>query len=311
MAMEAINSINRKIKDTEKEINDLHQELRNGSSELTQFMISELKRRLESLLEQKKRILAAQAKETISLRMYGENVEYGKISNRILVSVLGGFQALIDSIATASDGAKGMRGKFKTSAQVTTDFKVTSVYPGSFGVVLEKDCQQMELAQNSTKTGNVIRDLFDILENSTDSEKLVNYISPYGKRTINHYREWLKSIKTDGINLEMNWIDDSAEVRKLDINHTKVQDVIYTLDSIEDVVNEEVEVKGVLTGINIRQNTFELKSEEGIIKGTSKMDTLIQISSSFGGEITAHLMKSTLQSKNFVSKVTWYLENAN
>ena len=307
MAMQAINAINRKIKDTEKEIANL-QESKDETSAITQFMLSELRRKLKDLSEQRKHILAAQEKETISLRMYGETIEYGKISNRILVSVLGGFQALLDSIATVSDGSRGMRGKFKTNAQRATDFKIVSMYPGSFGVVLEKECQQMELTSNSNQTENIICDLFDILENSTDAEKLVRYISPFGKRTINHYREWLKNIGIDGINLEMNWTDNSAGIRKINIVHDRVEDVICTLDSIEDIVNEEVEENGILTGINIRQNTFEMKCDEGIIKGTSKMETLIQISSDIGKEIRACLVKSTLQSQNFVSNTTWYLK---
>ena len=51
-----------------------------------------------------------------------------------------------------------------------------------------------------------------------------------------------------------------------------------------------------------------MKCDEGIIKGTSKMETLIQISSDIGKEIRACLVKSTLQSQNFVSKTTWYLK---
>ena len=61
----------------------------------------------------------------------------------------------------------------------------------------------------------------------------------------------------------MNWTDNSAGIRKINIVHDRVEDVICTLDSIEDIVNEEVEENGILTGINIRQNTFEMKCDEG------------------------------------------------
>ena len=108
MAMQAINAINRKIKDTEKEIANL-QESKDETSAITQFMLSELRRKLKDLSEQRKHILAAQEKETISLRMYGETIENRKISNRILVSVLGGFQALLDSIATVSSAQYFLR----------------------------------------------------------------------------------------------------------------------------------------------------------------------------------------------------------
>ena len=308
MSMEAINSINRKINDTRAQIEFMTNACKEPS-DIVRFSLEELNRRLEDLIEQRKEIYNAQAKETVKLRLYGESIESGKISNRILVSVLGGFQSILESIAVISVGSMSTRGKFSDSAKMITDFKVTGTFAGSFGIVLEKDCGQMELTRNSTKTGIVMQNLFDILENSGDSTQLINHICPYGKRTIKHYRKWLKGIKNEGVNLEMNWIDDSAEIRHLNINHTTVDDIIYTLDSIDDISNEEVKIKGILTGLNIRQNTFELKVEDTIIKGTSKLETLIKLSSMLGNEIQVLLIKSTLQSPNYVSKITWYLED--
>ena len=307
MSMDAINSINRKIEETRFEIESI-MESGDRLSDIAKFMLEETNRRLDKLNNEKTHILEAQAKEQLSLRLYGESVEHGKISNRILISVLSGFQEMIESIATFSEGSIATRGKFTDKAKIATDFKVTGVFAGSFGVTLEKDCQQMELTENSTETGAVVQNLFNILENSEDSEKLIFQILPYGNRTIAHYKKWLKELKTEGINIEMKWINDSAEMRCYDIQHKKIDNIIYILDSIENISNEEVMKKGILTGINIRQNTFELNTDEGIIKGTSKLETLIEASPMLGDELTVYLIKSSLQRQNFESKVTWYLE---
>ncbi|MBE5981523.1 MAG: hypothetical protein E7249_20710 [Paenibacillaceae bacterium] len=149
--------------------------------------------------------------------------------------------------------------------------------------------------------------MFDVLENSIDSEQLIRRISPYGKRTITHYRDWLKELKNNAVKLEMYWCDESAEVRKLDIRYSKVESIIYTLDRLEEISNENRVINGVLTGINIRRNTFELNSEDGIIKGTSTPETLIKISQKLGLEIQTEMIVSTLKTDNYVDKKMWYL----
>lgn len=304
MSLEAINSITRKIKDTKKQLSFI-ESTGDPNSIITQFTKDELTRRLEELTKIKSQVLESQAKESVSIRMYGENVEYGKISNRVLISVLGGFQSMLDSIASVSEGSP--KGKIKNSAKFISDFKVSGTFAGSFGVTLEKDNMQHEVTQESLKTNQVVSSFFDVLEHSIDSEQLIRRISPYGKRTITHYKDWLKELKNNAVNLEMNWCDESAEVRRLDIKYSKVESIIYTLDGLEVVTNENVIIKGVLTGINIRRNTFELNSENGIIKGTSTPETLIKISQKLGQQIQSEMIVSTIKTDKYIDKKMWYL----
>lgn len=306
MSMQAISAINRKISDTENQVK-LIQETGDPNSILTQLSISELERRLENLRNEKSKIYNAQAKETVSIRIYGDNVETGKISNRTLISVLSGFQSMIEGIASVIDGSLASRGKITDKARMLTDFKVTETFAGSFGIKLEKDFEQMEMVSNSSDTGQIVSEFFDILECGENPERLVYNISPFGKRTVVHYREWLNQIKENAINLEINWLDDSAEFRSLNIKYPHTDSIIFTLDSIEEIINEEVIAKGILTGLNIRQNTFELKTDEGIIKGNSLFETLVSISHMINQEITVKLIKSNSQLKSMVSKTSWYL----
>lgn len=308
MSFEAISSINRKIADTQSQLSFIEKSNEPGSI-ISQFAKEEMTRRLEALYETQNQILKAQAKETVSIRMYGDSIEYGKVSNRILISVLGGFQSMLDSIATVVEGSFNCKGKFKEQAKKIADFNVCGTFPGSFGIILEKDNGQMELADKSTKTNQIIENLFDVLENSSDAEQLINHISPYGQRAINHYRNWLKFLKDNSVNLEMSWTDESADIRNLNMKYAKADNIIYTLDSIQDLKNQEKQITGILTGINIRRNTFEIKNEKGLIKGTSKMETLILISNKLGEEITVNVIESSLTSSDLITKTTWYLIN--
>ena len=308
MSYETITSLKRKIKDTEVEI-DLLKEESNKGSIIAEFNKLELERRLEKLRENLKYVYESQAKETVSIRMYGDSVEYGKISNRVLVSVLGGFQSVLDSIASVAEGAYNAKGKIKKDAKHLSDFKVCGTFAGSFGIVMEKDSGQHEVSQGTLKTDQVVRGLFDVTENSTDSDLPIRHISPYGKRTLINYRGWLKELKDNAVNLEMNWSDESAEIRRYDIMYNKSDDIIYTLDSLEEVFNEEKTIVGILTGINIRRNTFELNTDGGIIKGTSTLETLIGISNKIGSEVKANMIISTIKTNDYITKTMWYLVN--
>ena len=304
MSFETITSLKKKIAETNAEIS-LIKSKKDDTSIISQYLLEELERRLVDLQENLNRAYQSQAKETVSLKMYGENVEYGKVSNRILISVLSGFQSMLDSIASVTEGSP--KGKIKNSAKYISDFKVCGTFPGSFGILLEKDNIQHEVSQEALKTNQIVSSLFDVLENSIDSEQLIRKILPYGKRTIAHYRDWLKELKNNAVNLEMNWCDESAEVRKLDIKYSKVESIIYTLDRLEETSSENRVIKGVLTGINIRRNTFELNTEDEIIKGYITPEILIKISQKLGLEIQAEMIVSTLKTDNYVDKKMWYL----
>lgn len=305
MSMLSICSIERKIKETEEQIKGF-QTLE--SSEMAKFQVTELQRRLKELLQRKAELEESQARETLFLRAYGENIETGRISNRTLVALLGGFQTIIDDISNVLVGTNAARGQLKDYAKQIADLEVCGFFAGSFGVKLEKNYQQLELTNQSFKANDVLQEFFGILENSTEGETLIEKISPYGQRTVKKYREWLKEMKDNAVNIELKWINEVSEKRNIDIRYSKVSDIIYTLDSISSMKDEEVIIAGILTGVNIRKNTFELKTDENqIIKGKSRLETLIKISERIGSKIKVRLIKSVSESSVCGTKETWFL----
>ena len=80
------------------------------------------------------------------------------------------------------------------------------------------------------------------------------------------------------------------------------------LDSINEIKNEDMVFNATITGINIRKNTFELKTEENnIIKGKSRLETLIKASGYIGTEVTVKLVKSVVISTACGNKESWFL----
>lgn len=298
-------AIERKIKDTEIELQNIAQ---CADDNMRSIMTSELEYRLIELQEQKRKMENAFSKETVSLRIYGENVETGKVSSRVLLAALGGFQSMLDSVANAMLHSPTSRGKIPGHIKDIAEFEVVGTFAGSFGVRLERQVSQSGMASGDTDISRVMDEMFSILETLDNSDQLLSAITPCGKRTVAHYRQWLDDMRESGVNLEINWTNDSAHTRKLNMMKERAPSIITTLDTIDNIDSKDVVLRGMLNGINIRNHTFEISVEGlGIVKGKALPETLMAITEKIGTEITADMIESTSLTKAGIQNVSWYM----
>lgn len=300
-----LTAIERKIQDTEKELQNL---VAFSDDTMRTIMTSELDYRLSELKKQKEAMLAAFSKETISIRIYGDKVETGKISSRVLLAALGGFQSMLDSVANAMLNSPTSRGKIPGHIKDITEFEVVGTFAGSFGVRLEREVLQSGMFSGDTDINRALDELFNVLETLDNSEQLLSVITPCGKRTVMHYRQWIDDMRDNDVNLEVDWVDDSARTRKLHILKERAPSIITTLDTIDRIENEDVTLCGMLNGVNIRNRTFEMNVEgEGLIKGKASLETLISITDKIGTEIVATMIRSNAFTKAGIQKISWYM----
>lgn len=300
-----LTAIERKIQDTEKELQNL---VAFSDDTMRTIMTSELDYRLSELKKQKEAMLAAFSKETISIRIYGDKVEAGKISSRVLLAALGGFQSMLDSVANAMLNSPTSRGKIPGHIKDITEFEVVGTFAGSFGVRLEREVLQSGMSSGDTDINRALDELFNVLETLDNSEQLLSVITPCGKRTVMHYRQWIDDMRDNDVNLEVDWVDDSARTRKLHILKERAPSIITTLDTIDKIENEDVTLCGMLNGVNIRNRTFEMSVEgEGLIKGKASLETLISITDKIGTEIVATMIRSNAFTKAGIQKISWYM----
>ncbi len=299
--------LNKRITETE---NIIAEALQISDGIIREMTLSESRRRLQQLYEKRKQLEDSLSREQISLRIYGDNVESGKVSTRILLATLEGFQKLTDSIANALLHTPTQKGKIPQSVLDLTNFQVTGVFAGSFGITLEKEETQLEAYSGMSQLTSVLGEFFTVLESTDHDELLLNSITPFGKRVVNHYREWLQELQANEVNLDIQWNDSLANSRRIHVLAEKAPHIISILDTIDSVDDREVKMTGTLTGINIRNLSFELVVDGvGLIQGKSKLETLIALTGSIGQEITATLIQSISTTKGNVQKVNWYLYN--
>ncbi len=304
-----ITTLDKKIEQTRIEIDGL---AKCNDNNLRAIMSLQLETRLTELLQKKEAMEAAAAKDTVTLRIYGENVQRGKISSRVLLSALNGFQSMLDSVANAMIHSPTARGKIPERVKDLTAFEVVGTFAGSFGIILEKQTIQPGFSSNDTELNGILSKMFSVLETVDDSEQLLSMIAPFGKRTVTHYREWLDELQASGVNLELDWKDDSAASRRMHLIKEKAPSIISTLDTIDMINNEDIVINGVLNGINIRNHSFEMSVEGcGLVKGRALPETLMSVLDKIGTEISANIVKSVSFTKAGVEKVSWYLSSVN
>lgn len=305
MSLLEYNVLNKRIKESENAITEA---LQISDSVLREMILSETRRRLQQLYKKRTQLEDSLSREQISLRIYGDNVESGKVSTRILLATLDGFQNLTDSIANAILRTPTQKGKIPQSVLDLTNFQVTGVFAGSFGITLEKEETQLEAYSGMSQLTSVLGEFFTVLESTDHDELLLSSITPFGKRVVNHYREWLQELQANDVNLDIQWNDSLAASRRIHVLAEKAPKIISILDTIDSVDDREIKLTGKLTGINIRNLSFEMVVDGvGLIQGKSKMETLIALTASLGQEITATLIQSISTTKGNVQKVNWYL----
>jgi hypothetical protein len=129
MSLLEYNVLNKRIDETEKAIAEAMQI---SDSVLREMTLSETRRHLQQLYTKRTQLEDALSREQVSLRIYGDNVKSGKVSTRILLATLDGFQKLTDSIANAILHTPTQNGKIPQSVLDLTNFQVTGIFSGSF-----------------------------------------------------------------------------------------------------------------------------------------------------------------------------------
>lgn len=304
-----LSTINKKIEQTRNELDSL---ATCTDDNMRTIMTLQLETRLTALLKEKEAMETTTAKDTVTLRIYGENVQPGKISSRVLLSALNGFQSMLDSVANAMLHSPTSRGKIPDRVKDITAFEVVGTFAGSFGIVLEKPTEQPGFTSSDAELNGILSEMFTVLETIDDSERLLSVITPFGKRTVTHYRAWLDGLRDSGVNLELDWKNDAAASRRMHLIKEKAPSIISTLDTIDKINNDEIVLSGKLNGVNIRSHSFEMSIDGyGLVRGHALPETLMGALDKIGTEISANLIKSISFTKAGIEKTSWYLSSIN
>ena len=285
-----MNTLQKKINSTLDEIEKCKKDLSHDSL-LYETQISQLELRLQQLNNVKEKMEGSYGREKIVTRLYGDNVSANSISIRKLSSFFDFIQGITDDIATALD---------KTSNKVTnkikskTDLKLTEIFEGSFGMVLEANFEP-DMDRNDNLITQTTTMLFNVLNAGNDLEYLSTLSKTIGKNSINKYKTFLNSLISDNFNIECKLIKNYGEEIIWSPSTSKIKDILSTLNIIQESSEELIEITGQLTKIDILKNNFEIYTDDSEkISGKSTPEMLINLRTLLGEKSKFLLTKQTL-----------------
>ncbi|MCD2347418.1 hypothetical protein [Clostridium guangxiense] len=309
MNSERYKSIDRKIKETEEQITLIAKAF---STDSLDYMIlnEQLNKRLENLKYQKQILVDAYLKESVKLIISGENVKKGKISSRVLVAVLDGFQSIADSIANSLINEPTSSGKIPANVLKQTDLELVNIFEGSFGVELESNIEDNLMVDNAVITETLDK-LFNLLSSADDNDKVFDEISELGSRTLNHYKTWLKDISEYGVEVQLERKNQYAENYSWKMKRDKLPSLLNSLDNLKDEFTEELEIVGKITGLNLRKETFEfICNTEEVISGRGKYEIIENNKHLLGETVKLKLIKNVTRNLSTGrEKIIWFLKD--
>ena len=204
------------------------------------------------------------------------------------------------------------RGKTPERIKDITSFEIVDTFAGSFRLVLEQQGEQLTHSANDTQINGVLSRMFSVLETVDNAEQLLNTITPFGKRTVTHYRQWLNDLQQNNVNLQVNWTNEAQSSRQMHLIKEKAPSIISTLDTIAKIDNEDITLYGTLNGVNIRNRSFEMSVDGyGLVKGHAMPETLMSILDKIGTQVSANMIKSISFTKAGLQKTSWHMSSIN
>ncbi|MFS0662393.1 hypothetical protein AB1L07_26515 [Niallia alba] len=278
---------------------------------LQDLQLSSLQQRIEDLEKEEEEINRNIKKEEIILTMHPNGLPSGEVSVRELTLVLGGFQNLADSIANTLYNQPSVKGKIPQEILENNTFILKATRAGSFKAVLELKHSNQETFDEPVQT-QTIEEVFSLLDSSNSLEKLIENISFLGPRTLKNYSEWTKSLKELNTSIDLDWHSSHKSYSKTSISVEKAERIYNFLSAFSETIEEELTLRGVLTGANVRTKTFELFNEDGEkVTGRIVKDAIGSVACfDLDRKCEIDVLKvTTINSSTNKAKVSWTLKD--
>ena len=265
-------SIERKLKDTNEEINrtsklDIDKNIKN-------LLLTQLNERKEELEKEKLKMNELYGKEQIKLTISGENIGKGEVPIRILADTLSNIQNMIDCIANSMENKSNKNKRINKEVKNSTQFILKEVFEGSFGMIIEAPFTP-DIIDNDNITTNTCKKMFNLLACENNEDKLKIAAKDLGYKTMNAYREFLRKMINSNADIKFEWNSNSGEKNVWKSDKDSVKQTINKINTIQIEENELIQKLGKLTKIDIMKDQFTITCEDEVINGKADFEILL------------------------------------
>ncbi|WP_339321782.1 hypothetical protein [Paenibacillus sp. FSL W8-0194] len=310
--MNAFDELTNRIKETEEiiEVCKANHKAIGLPDYISNLEIASLQQRLTDLKSQINEEVRSHSEE-LEVRLETRDLPSGQIPVRTLTTVLGGLQALTDSVANTLFNQPSNRGPIPQDIIERNSWVLKTVKAGSFIAVIDLK-HENQMSMDEVPQHQIISELYSLFNASDDEEPLLDAISSLGTRTLKYYTDWTKSIRDLNVPVEINWTTTQAqnEEVKVSFDPDKADKIFTILNERLTSREEEIILQGRLTGINVRTNSFELCTVDGNkIVGRIVKDKVSKSAGYLDKSCRAELLKIITRSSAGQEKVSWTLND--
>ncbi|MGN7384077.1 hypothetical protein [Paenibacillus sp. SAFN-117] len=310
--MNAFDELTNRIKETEEiiELCKANHKAIGLPDYISELEISSLEQRLMDLRQQVNEEFQVQSEE-LEVKLETGDLPSGQISVRTLAGILGGLQALTDSVANTLFNQPSNRGPIPQEILERNSWILKTVRAGSFIAVIDMK-HENQLSLDEVPQRQVLSELYSLFNASDEEEMLLEVLSSLGTRTLKYYMDWTKGIRDLNVPVEINWVTKQAnnEGIKVSFDPHRAGQIYTVLNERLTSNEEEIYLEGRLTGINVRTSSFELCTSDGNkTVGRITKDKVSKVAGYVDKRCRAELLKVTTRSSAGKEKVSWTLND--
>jgi hypothetical protein len=261
--MKDLQNIAKKITDTQAVITRLKDEIAQmdavpPSVESTLLM---LHRRHEELEQDYKVAAANRHLEICEYKLFNPESPTDQPKLKTFASALIGLQNVFSLVYDALSNEKPKaQSKLSAEAYLNTSFDVAYSTHNSLGLVLTLPAEAMVPLFGQTTIDEAMETVFKLLS-AKDPEDIAVYAKKLGQAPIRKLYEWVSAQAASGMSARLEWNDQAANFAET-FEYSEFEHLKAIIESSSDETVEQMEIVGLLVGLDVTSRTFHMTFEE-------------------------------------------------
>ncbi|MHA0035013.1 hypothetical protein [Deinococcus sp. PESE-13] len=198
-----------------------------------------------------------------------------------LSQILSYFQRFYTSVMQSITSGPTERGPIEQSIVNASRLRLVNTFPSSFGMTVERDCQDDLLFKELDVTDEAMEIILKLITND-DLEDISSILGTLGLRTVSSYRRLISTLEKYETDFRFTWSDDGS-TRVYYANQQRISQLNARVSKIKFTEKVTRTISGELHTASLSKGTFELGALDGeLIKGRFTADAIEDVRSGFG-----------------------------
>lgn len=261
----------------------------------------------EQLSSELAKLLSYRVNEPIKISLDGREYHDHSAGIGHLGLFLLRLQKLHSAVAQSMQTGPTLRGPVAAALSQATELRLSQVFPSSFGMELYVP-SNLDLMGRSIASES-LSGLFNLLSAGSDERRLMQASGALGGRVTNYLRHLVSYLSTSGSTIELSWSDYTGTTRAWVANQDLTSAISNNLKQIIQTRSDIRSFTGILGGVNIFRNSFELLVQStGIsISGTAVAGLENDLMKYFGKICTITAAETELLDRGSGESRTYYV----